>query len=173
MARIFEIVPVTTTVTPFPRHAGSVERDLGVTYAIGEDAEEALDLIVRPYGQIGGFYLDTLQVGRGWSGPWAFVALQREYDIATYIRAQRDKIDTRGPRYSFGFAMYDLNQTPPPKVACFGFASKNMVAAVAEKIRFLRPAWTLLQDKAVHQKWLVLLDEDPMDVMNEAASYAK
>jgi hypothetical protein len=41
------------------------------------------------------------------------------------------------------------------------------------QIRFLRPAWTLLQDKAVYQKWLVLLDEEPMDVMSEAVSYAR
>jgi hypothetical protein len=170
MARIFEIFPVSTTSIQIQPDGGSVERDLGVTYAIEEDAEQALDSILQPYGQFGGWYLDKIQTGS--PGPWAFVALRREYDIATYIRAQRNKLDARGPRHSFGFTMYDPRSvetsTSPPKVGCFGFFSKNWVAAAAEKIRFLRPAWMLLRDKALHQKWLVLLDEEPMDVMSEA-----
>jgi hypothetical protein len=160
MARIFEIVPYQIIT----HDGGSVQN-----YSIGEDAEQAFDLILEPYGQSGIWYLEKIKVERP---PWAFVALRREYDIATYITAQRNKIDTRGPRYSFGFSpyKYDPNQTPPIKVACFGFFSKNMVAAAAEKIQFLRPAWALLQDKAVKQNWLVLLDEEPTDVMSEAAS---
>ena len=162
MARIFEVVPVTTTEIQIPPDGGSVERDLGVVYAIGEDAEQALDLILQPYGQFGGWYLDKIQT-RGWPGPWAFVALRRGYDIATYIGSQ------------FNFTIYDGRNVGvrPPKVACFIFPSKNSVAAVAEKIRFLRPAWALLQDKAVEQKWFVWLDEEPLDVMSEAASYKK
>jgi hypothetical protein len=173
MARIFEIHPVSTAEIQIQRDGGSVERDLGVMYAIEEDAEQALDLILEPYGEIGGWYLDKIQLGGG-PPPWAFVALRREYDIANYIRAQRNKIDARGAPHSFGFTIYDQRSietsTSPPKVACLIFLSKNSVAAAAEKIRFLRPAWTLLQDKVVHQKWLVLLDEEPMDVMSEAAS---
>jgi hypothetical protein len=142
---------------------------------MGEDAEQALHLIVKPYGQIGGWYLDNIeQEGFRQAGlplPWAFVALRREYDIATYVSIQRDQIDARG-EFRFNFTPYDA-RTEPPKVGCLLFFSKNSVAAVAEKIRFLRPAWTLLQDKAAYQKWLVLLDEDPTDVVNEAASYAR
>jgi hypothetical protein len=168
MSRIFDIVPVGTTEIQIQPDGGSVKRDLGVMYDIGEDAEQALDLILEPYGQIGGFYLDNIQLG-GRPAPWAFVALRREYDIANYIRAQRDKIDARD---SFNFTVYDVRSVGvrPPQVACFVFPSKNAVAAAAEKIRFLRPAWTLLEEKAVHQKWLVLLDEEPTDVMSEAAS---
>jgi hypothetical protein len=142
-----------------------------MTYAIGEDAEQALDLILKPYGGIGGFFLDKIQLG-GQPAPWAFVALGREYDIANYIRAQREKIDGRSAPRSFGFTVYDAQSVGvrPPNVACFIFFSKNSVAAAAERIGFLRPAWTLLQNKAVQQKWLVLLDEEPMDVVSEAAS---
>jgi hypothetical protein len=170
MARIFDIIPIGATSIKIQRDGGSVQRDLGMTYDIGEDAEQALDLILEPYGKIGGFYLDSIpQAGR--LPTWAFVALSREYDIATYIRAQRNKIDAGN---SFYFTIYDHRSmetsTSPPKVACFVFPSKNSVEAAAEKIRFLRPAWTLLQDKAAHQKWLVLLDEEPMDVMSEASS---
>jgi hypothetical protein len=173
MARIFDIVPL--GATEMIRHlpgGASVERDLGITYDIGEDAEQALHSIVSPYGRIGGFYLDNIQQA-GRPPTWAFVVLRREYDIATYIRAQRNKID---PRDTFYFTPHDHRSietsTSPPKVGCFVFSSKNSLAAAAEKIRFLQPAWTLLQDKAAHQKWLVLLDEEPMDVMNKAASYA-
>jgi hypothetical protein len=171
MARLFQIVPVTTAQI-IRRDDGSVEhkRDPRVTYAIGEDAEQALDLILEPYGQFGGWYFDKIEQCP-FGPPWAFVALRREYDIATYVSTQRDQIDARGePR--FNFTPYD-GRTVPPKVGCLLFFSKNSVAAVAEKIRFLRPAWTLLQDKPVKQNWIVLLDEDPADVMSEAASYAR
>jgi hypothetical protein len=171
MARIFDIIPVGATEIKIQTDGGSVQRDLGVSYDIGEDAEQALDLILKPYGGIGGFFLDKIQLG-GQPTPWAFVALRREYDIANYIRAQREKIDGRGAPRSFGFTVYDAQSVGvrPPNVACFIFFSKKSVEAAAEKIRFLQPAWTLLQDKAVHQKWLVLLDEEPMDVMSEAGS---
>jgi hypothetical protein len=162
----------------------SVQRDLDVMYDIGEDAEEALDLIVKPYGQIGGFYLDNIRPLEGLPAPWAFVALRREYDISTYVRTQRDQIDAKGEP-AFKFTPYDFAYDArrrreagqgfgvgPPKVGCLIFYSKNSVAPVAEKIRFLRPCWALLQDKPVHRRWLVLLDEEPMDVMSEAASYA-
>jgi hypothetical protein len=174
LARIFDIIPLGATEIQHLPDGGSVERDLGITYDIGEDAEQALDLIVKPYGHIGAFFLDNIQLGLvGRPAPWAFVALQREYNIANYVRAQRDKIETED---SFLFTIYDPRSietgTSPPKVAFFVFPSKNSVAAAAEKIRFLQPAWTLLQDKAVQQKWLVLLDEEATDVMSEAASCA-
>ena len=174
MARIFDIIPMGATAIQIPRTGGSVERDLGMTYDIGEDAEQALDLILKPYGQIGGFFLDKIQLG-GQPTPWAFVALRREYDIANYIREQREKIDGRGAPRSFWFTVYDGSSVGerPPNVACFIFHSKNSVAAAAEKIRFLQPAWTLLQYMPVTQHWLVLLDEEPMDVMSEAASCAR
>jgi hypothetical protein len=174
MARLFDIIPFGATEIQHLPDGGSVQRDLGVGYYIGEDAEQALHSIVSPYGHLGGFFLDKIQLGLGGRpAPWAFVALSREYDIANYIRAQRNKIDAVN---SFIFTIYDRRSmetsTSPPKVAFFIFPSKNSVAAAAEKIRFLQPAWTLLQDKAVHQKWLVLLDEEPMDVISEAASCA-
>jgi hypothetical protein len=133
MARIFDIIPMGATEIKIQRDGGSVQRDLGVSYDIGEDAEQALDLILRPYGKIGGLYLDSIpQTGR--SATWAFVALRREYDIANYIRAQRNKIDAGN---SFYFTFYDHRSmetsTSPPKVACFIFPSKNSVAAAAEK----------------------------------------
>jgi hypothetical protein len=171
MARIFDIIPVGATEIKIQTDGGSVQRDLGVSYDIGEDAEQALDVILEPYGQIGGFFLDKIQLG-GQPTPWAFVALRREYDIANYIRAQREKIDGRDAPRSFWFTVYDGSSVGvrPPNVACFIFHSKNSVAAAAEKIRFLQPAWTLLQYMPVTQHWLVLLDEDPMAVMSEAAS---
>jgi hypothetical protein len=184
MARIFDIIPVGATEIQHLPDGSSVQRDLDVTYDIGEDAEEALDLIVKPYGQVGGFYLDNIRF-EGLPPPWAFVALRREYDIATYVRNQRDQIGAKGEA-PFKFTPYDFAydaqrrreaglgfDVRPPKVGCLIFFSKNSVATVAEKIRFLRPAWKLLQDKAVYQKWLVLSDEEPMDVMSEAASYAR
>ena len=52
---------------------------------------------------IGCWYLSRMQVRS--PGPWAFVALRREYDIADYIFAQRNKIDARDS--SFKFTIYD------------------------------------------------------------------
>jgi hypothetical protein len=171
MARIFDIIPVGATEIQHLPDGGSVQRDLDVMYDIGEDAEEAFDLIVKPFGQVGGFYLDNIRF-EGLPAPWAFVALRREYDISTYVRTQRDQIDAKGES-GFKFTPYDFayderrraretasENVGPPKVGCLIFFSKNSVAAAAERIRFLRPAWTLLQDKAVYRKWLVLLDEE-------------
>jgi hypothetical protein len=166
MARLFEIVPTTALIH---RDDGSVEHDDRVMYVIGEDAEQALDSILEPYGEIGGWYLDKMQVRS--PGPWAFVALRREYDIADYVITQRKGL---GGSDSFKFTIYDARKIGTdafaPKVACFLFFSKNSIAAAAEKIRFLRPAWALLRDKPAEQHWLVLLDEEPGDVMSEAAS---
>ena len=51
MARLFEILP---TVASVRRSDGSVQRDDRVMYAMGEGAEEALDAILKPYGELGG-----------------------------------------------------------------------------------------------------------------------
>jgi hypothetical protein len=144
---------------------GSVERDDRVMYAIGEDAEQALDVILQPYDGIGGWYLDQIQAKS--PGPWAFVALRREYDIADYVFAQRNKMEARD---GFKFTLYDARKITVPKVGCFLFFFKNSLSAAAERIRFLQPAWALLRDKPVRQHWLVLLDEEPTDVLREAAS---
>ena len=166
MARLYEVVPTTALMR---RNDGSVERDDRVMWAVGEDAQEALDAVLKPYDEIGAFYLDKIHVQS--SGPWAFVALRREYDIAGYIIAQRNKI---GASDSFKFTIYDARQIGTdgfiPKVACFLFFSKSAVAAAADKIRFLQPAWVLLRDKPAEKHWLVLLDEDPALVLSEAAS---
>jgi hypothetical protein len=166
MARLFEIIPVGTTEIKVPRDGGSVERDLGMMYAIEEGGEEALDLILEPYGQHEGWYLDRIQLGRG-KRPWAYVALRREYDIGAYISARRREVDATN---SFAFTIYDERSigAAPPKVACLIFFSKNSLAAAAEKIQFLRPASSLLRGKAAEKNWLVLLDEEPADVISEA-----
>jgi len=164
MARLFEIVPTTALIR---NSDGSVERDDRVMYAIGDDAEQALDSVLEPYGEIGAWYLDRIQFRS--PGPWAFVALRREYEIADYVIARRNKIDASE---SFKFTIYDRRMVGTdafvPKVACFLFFSKASVAAAAEKILFLRPAWELLRDKPAEQHWLVLLDEEPSDVISEA-----
>ena len=164
MPRLFQIVPTTARI----RHEdGSVEYDNRAMYAVGEDAEQALDLILEPYGEIGAWYLDKIEVG---SPPWVFVALRREYDIADYIFAQRSKI---GANDSFKFTIYDRRKFGTdgvPKVACFLFFSKNSVSAAAERIRFLQPAWAILHDKPADRHWLVLLDENPAHVLSEATS---
>jgi hypothetical protein len=166
MPRLFEIVPTTSLIRS---DDGSVEHDDRLMYAMGQDAEQALDSILEPYSEIAAFYLDKMQVKS--PGPWAFVALRREYDIADYIVAQRNKI---GAGDSFKFTIYDARKFGTnefvPKVACFLFFSKSSVSAAAERIRFLRPAWGLLRDKPAEQHWLVLLDEDPTHVLSEAAT---
>src|SRR6516165_143772 len=117
MARIFDIIPVGTREIQHLPDGGSVQRDLDVMYDIGEDAEQALHSIVKPYGQLGGWYLDNIeQEGfrqAGFPLPWAFVALRQEYDIATYISTQRDQIEARG-QHRFNFTPYD-GRTEPPK----------------------------------------------------------
>jgi hypothetical protein len=76
----------------------------------------------------------------------------------------------------FKFNIYDTRQIQTdgtvPKVGCFLFFSKNSLSAAAERIRFLRPAWVLLRDKPAEQHWLVSLDEEPTDLLREAADAA-
>jgi hypothetical protein len=166
MARLFQIIP---TIAEIRRSDGSVEHDDRVMYAIGEDAEQALDAILEPYGGSGCWYLDLMQVKS--PGPWAYVALRREYDIADYVIAQRNKMEASD---RFKFTIYDLRQIeidgPVSKVGCFVFFSKNSLSAAAERIGFLRPAWVLLRDKPAEQHWLVSLDEEPTDLLRETMS---
>jgi hypothetical protein len=68
MARLFQIIPTTAV---FRGVDGSVEHDDRVMYAIGEDAEQALDAILEPYDGSGCWYLDLMQVKS--PGPWAYV----------------------------------------------------------------------------------------------------
>src|SRR6516164_5600655 len=162
MARVFQIIPTTAV---FSWNDSSVERDDRVMYAIGEDAEQALDVILQPYDGIGGLYLDQIQ-GKP-PGPWAFVALRREYDIAEYVFAQRNKMEAKD---RFTFTRYDARKIAVPSVGCFQFFSKNSLSAAAERIRFLQPAWGSLRDKPAEQNWLALLDEDLSEVVLESAS---
>jgi hypothetical protein len=60
MARIFDIIPVGTTEIHIQPDGSKVQRELDVMYDIEEDAEQALDLIVKPYGQISMAILDRL-----------------------------------------------------------------------------------------------------------------
>ena len=166
MARLFEIVPTTALTRGGD---GSIEHDDRVMYTIREDAEEALDAILEPYGGSSAFYLDNMQVRS--PGPWAYVALSREYDIANFVIAQRDKI---GGQNSFKFTIYDRRALGTadflPKVACFLFFSKHAVALAAERIQFLQPAWLLLRNMPPEKHWLVLLEEDPASVLGEGAT---
>jgi len=161
MARVFQIIPVFSST----RIDGSVKYDDRVTYWIGEDAEQALDVILQPYDGIGGWYLDQIQVEP--PGPWAFVALGRQYDIADYVIAQRNKMEAKD---RFTFTLYDARNITVPKVGCFLFCSKDSLSAAAERFRFLQPAWVSLRDKPAKQNWLALVDEEPTDVLREAAS---
>ena len=165
MSRFFEIIPTTASVRC---EDGSVEHDDRVMYLVCEEAEAALDVILEPYGEIGAFYLDKMHAK--FPGPWAYVVLRQEYDIANYVIAQRTKLDGGN---TFNFTLYDNSVDVRaagfiPKVGCFLFFSKNSIEAAAKKIRFLDPAWTLLQKMSIEQHWLVLLDEDPALVLAEA-----
>ena len=166
MARLFQIIP---TIAEIRRGDGLVEHDDRVMYAIGEDAEQALDAILEPYDGSGCWYLDLMNVKS--PGPWAYVALRREYEIADYVIAQRNKMEASD---RFKFTIYDVRQMETdgtvPKVGCLVFSSKSSLSAAAERIRFLRPAWILLQDKPAEQHWLVSLDEEPVLPFHENPS---
>ena len=165
MARLFQIIP---TIAEIRRDDGSAEHDDRVMYAIGEDAEQALDAILEPYDGSGCWYLDLMQVKS--PGPWVYVALRREYDIADYVIGQRNKMEASD---RFKFTIYDARQVQPdgtvPEVGCFLFFSKNSLSAAVERIRFLRP---VLRDKPAEQHWLVSLDEEPTDLLRDAADAA-
>src|SRR5262245_25508797 len=147
MARLFQIIP---TIAEIRRGDGLVEHDDRVMYAIGEDAEQALDAILEPYDGSGCWYLDLMNVKS--PGPWAYVALRREYEIADYVIAQRNEMEAND---RFKFTIYDARkiQTNGPvlKVGCFVFFSNNSLSAAAQRIRFLRPAWVILRDKPAEQ----------------------
>jgi hypothetical protein len=167
MPRLFEIVPTTAMVR---RKDGSVVHDDRVMYHVTEDAEAALDVILEPYGEFGGFYLDKMLVK--FPGPWAYVVLRREYDIAKYVVAQRAKLNG-GNSFSFTFFdnSVDINAAGfIPKVGCLLFFSKIAIEAAARKIGFLEPTSDLLQEMHDEKHWLILLDENPQLVLSEAAN---
>jgi hypothetical protein len=167
MPRLFEIVPTMASV----RHKdGLVQHDDRVMYLISEEAEAALDIILEPSGECGGFYLDKMLVK--FPGPWAYVVLRREYDIAKYVIAQRAELDGR---HTFSFTYFDNSVDKNaagfiPKVACLLFFSKAAVEAAAKTINFLRPASDVLQKLPAEKHWLILLDENAQLVMSEAAN---
>jgi hypothetical protein len=168
MSRPFEIIPTTAAVR---REDGwSVSHDDRVMYLINEEAEAALDVILGPYGQFGGFYLDMMRVK--YPGPWAFVVLRREDDIAKYVIAQRAKLDS-GDTFSFTFFdnSVDFNAAGfVPKVGCLLFFSKIAAQSAARKLRFLEPVSTLFQELPAEKHWLILLDETPQLVLSEASN---
>jgi hypothetical protein len=166
MPRLFEIVP---TITSIRHEDGSVEHDGSVMYFIGEDAVEALDAILEPYGEIGGFYLDRMNT-KSPIIPWAYIALRKEYDIAEYICAQRDKLsDSDAFKFTFYDSTVDISAAGfVPKVGCFIFFSKDAVETAAQKIPFLQTAWSLLREMSTEKHWLLFLDEDPTVVLAEA-----
>ena len=60
-------------------------------------------------------------------GPWVYVALRQEYDIANYLVAQRAKLD--GADSTFKFTYYDKRVDAAaagfvPKVGCIAFYSR-------------------------------------------------
>jgi hypothetical protein len=137
MSRPFEIIPTTAAVR---REDGwSVSHDDRVMYLINEEAEAALDVILGPYGQFGGFYLDMMRVK--YPGPWAFVVLRREYDIAKYVIAQRAKLDS-GDTFSFTFFdnSVDFNAAGfVPKVGCLLFSLRLQHNPQQENFASLNP----------------------------------
>jgi hypothetical protein len=165
MPRLFEIVPTTASI----RHEdGSIEHLDDVMYMIGEDAEAALDAVLEAYDGIGGLYLDKMRIKM--PGPWAYIALRKEYDIAGYIFNRRKML---GRDDVFKFTFYDGRTDISvagfvPKIGCFLFFSKTSVEAAASMIRFLDPAWGLLRNMSIEKHWLVLLDEDPAVILREA-----
>ncbi len=167
MPRPFEIIPTAVAVR---REDGSVLHDDRVMYLINEEAEAALDIILGPYGQFGGFYLDMMRVK--YPGPWAFVVLRREYDIAKYVIAQRAKLDGQD---TFSFTFFDnsvdFNAAGfVPNVGCLLFFSNIAAQSAESKIRFLEPASTLFQELPAEKHWLILLDETPQLIFSEAAN---
>jgi hypothetical protein len=165
--RLFEIVP---TIASVRHNDGLVQHDDGVMYLISEEAEAALDVILEPYREFGGFYLDKMLVK--FPGPWGYIGLRREYDIANYVVTQRAKLDGR---HTFSFTFFDSSVDFNaagfiPKVGCFIFFSKTAAEAAAKTINFLQPVSDLLQKLPAEKHWLILLDENPQLVLSEAAN---
>ena len=164
--RLFEIIP---TVSTTRLADGTVEHDDRVMYMLSDEAEAALDVILEPHGGSGAWYLDRMKVKS--PGPWAYVCLRKEYEIANYLYAQRAKLSEDN---GFAFTFYDNRVDVRaagfiPKVGCLVFYSKASLAVAAKVIRFLEPAWLLLQSTPMEKHWLVVLDEEPALVIAEAA----
>jgi hypothetical protein len=165
MPRVYEIIPTVATT----RHAdGRVVHDDQVMYMLSKEAEDALDGILDPYDRSAALYLDSLRVKS--PGPWAFVMLRKEYDIANYILDRRSKL---GGRSAFAFTFYDNRVDADadgfvPKVGSLLFFSRSALEGAADEIHFLRPAWDVLNERLPSKHWLVLLDEASEDVFNEA-----
>ena len=142
-----------------------------LSFGISSRARSALDNVLEPYDQNGTWYLYR---ACGWEPrpPWAFVCLDREYDLAAHIA------EARRPRDGIQFAPYRYTRFAPipkpmpfddvPKVGMLIVQRKAGLAATVRRSPLFAAMWDALRDRPARARWLVLLDPLPKDWLDQA-----
>jgi hypothetical protein len=151
---------------------GRYRSDGHITYAPPDEAIDALAPVLEPYDADPAWYLDQINHGRG-PAPWAFVCLDREYDLAAHVDQARDGVG------GIFFAQYTRPTYPPPddfipRVGTLVLMRKDSLEAAQGRSPLLDAAWDQLQDCSPDATWLLILDTpDPEWVRTEEARNAQ
>jgi hypothetical protein len=154
--KVFEMMAVET----FFSHRGGPFSSMGrVSYALSEEAEDILASVLDPYDQHPGFFFDSIDSGRK-PAVWAFVCLDKEYEIAGHIAK------SRLPDAGIRFTQYtQIPNNPPkdfiPKVGVISLMSKDGLERSAHLSPVFNFANEALYNCQENRRWVALLD--PLD----------
>ena len=150
----FEITPV--TIPAYNNNLHVAQPDLWLSYHIPDEAEETLHDILTPYKQDPIWYMEKISPTRQ-PAPWAFVFLDREYNIAHHISRARPA------DAGIGYAPYSEPDVATdgrsiPKVGALLFMHKQGLEKSKDKSPVFAAAWSILQNCSEEEQYLVTLD---------------
>lgn len=150
----FEITPL--TIPAYNNNLHLAQPDLLLSYHIPDEAEETLQDILTPYKQDPVWYMEKISPGRQ-PAPWAFVFLDREYNIAGHINR------VRPADAGIGYAPYTTQDATgyshlAPKVGALVFMHKEGLAKSKDRSPIFAAAWSALHSCSEEEQYLVTLD---------------
>ena len=128
-------------------------------FFIPDEAEERADTILSVYGQSAFWYFGMLGGGRP-PPAWAYICLDRQYDLAEHIWATRPSIK------EISYTPYAPNpKTPPPDfispVGCIQIHIKSALERVSPTSPLWAACWGLLKQADGSSHWIGFLG--PLD----------
>jgi hypothetical protein len=164
-ARIFPVaIAETETMGPGEDHYKKSNRAM---YVLPDEAEDAIELILKPYDNNPILFFDQIDGGRP-PLPWAFVCLDKEYRIAEHV------LSTRIKKADVGFIPYFRVPNPIPAnfvpgVGTLCVMRKEALGKIADTSPLWSACWEALADLPTHRKWVAFLEPLPTAWVQEAS----
>jgi hypothetical protein len=164
-ARIFPVaIAETETMGPGEDHYKKSNRAM---YVLPDEAEDAIELILKPYDNNPILFFDQIDGGRP-PLPWAFVCLDKEYRIAEHV------LSTRIKKTDVGFITYSRVPNPIPAnfvpgVGTLCVMRKEALEEIAETSPLWSACWTALADLSTNRKWVAFLEPLPKAWVQEVS----